>query len=90
MFRKGAVEEVKKILEIGPSITAEKIIGIKEIGLFLEGQISLEEAKELMKKNTRRFAKRQFTWFRKDERIDWIDVEGKSLNSLAERILKDV
>lgn len=90
MFRKGAVEEVKKILEIGPSITAEKIIGIKEIGLFLEGQVSLEEAKELMKKNTRHFAKRQFTWFRKDERIDWIDVERKSLNSLVERILKDV
>jgi len=90
MFRKGAVEEVRKILEIGPSITAEKIIGIKEIDLFLKGQISLEEAKELMKKNTRRFAKRQFTWFRKDERIDWIDVEGKSLDSLVERILRDV
>jgi len=90
MFRKGAVEEVKKILEIGPSITAEKIIGIKEIGLFLREQISLEEAKELMKKNTRHFAKRQFTWFGKDKRIDWIDTEGKSLNSLVEKILKDV
>ena len=90
MFEEGAIEEVRRILKIGPSLTAEKIIGIKEIASFLEGKITFEEAKDLMKKNTRHFAKRQFTWFRKDKRIDWIDIEGKSSNSIVEEILKNV
>jgi len=76
MFENGAVEEVKKLLKMNLSFTAAKVIGIKEIRRFLEGNISEEEAKELMKKNTRNFAKRQLTWFRKDKRIEWVDVEG--------------
>jgi tRNA dimethylallyltransferase len=87
MFADGAVEEVKNLLKLDLSLTGAKIIGIKEIALLLEGQITLDQAKELMKKNTRNFAKRQLTWFRKDKRIEWIDA-GKDANNLSERIIR--
>ncbi|MDD4955969.1 MAG: tRNA (adenosine(37)-N6)-dimethylallyltransferase MiaA [Candidatus Omnitrophica bacterium] len=75
MFEAGAVEEVKNLLKLKLSHTAEKIIGIKEISGFLRGEYNIEQAKELMKKNTRNFAKRQLTWFRADKRIKWIEKD---------------
>ncbi|MEW6116399.1 MAG: tRNA (adenosine(37)-N6)-dimethylallyltransferase MiaA [Nitrospirota bacterium] len=51
-------------------------IGYKELALHLAGEISLEEAVTLIKKRSRNYAKRQFTWFRKEEGIAWIDVTG--------------
>ncbi len=77
MFREGAVEEVKNLLEMPLSITAQKIIGISEIKGYLEGKYSLDYARNLMAKNTRNFAKRQFTWFKRDKRIQWIDASCK-------------
>ena len=53
---------------------------------FLDGDYSLEEAKELMKRNTRRLAKRQLTWFRKEKRIQWLETDNTSLDHIAERI----
>jgi tRNA dimethylallyltransferase len=49
-------------------------VGYKEIVQHLEGEISLERAIELIKRNTRHYAKRQMTWFRKDKRIHWFEV----------------
>ncbi len=77
MFEEGIVEEVQRLLELPLSITAQKIIGINEIKGYLEGKYSLSEAKSLIAKNTCNFAKRQFTWFKKDKRIQWIDAEKK-------------
>lgn len=51
-------------------------IGYKEITLYLSGEISLKEAVRLIKKRTKMYAKRQFTWFKKEEGIQWIDVTG--------------
>jgi tRNA dimethylallyltransferase len=51
-------------------------IGYKEIATYLKGEISLDEAVGLVKKCTKRYAKRQFTWFKKEEGIHWIDLTG--------------
>lgn len=77
MFASGVVDEVKKLSGYNLSKTAKAVLGFKEIMGFLKNEYSLDEAKELMKRNTRRFAKRQLTWFRADKRIKWIRNGGK-------------
>jgi len=72
MFRDGLVNEVGRLLKNGLSKTAACAIGINEIKGYLEKRYGLDEAKELIKRHTRRYAKRQITWFRKDKRISWI------------------
>jgi len=66
MFNEGAVEEVKKFykLKVNRELSANKVIGIKEIRDYLFGKITLIETKELIKQKTRQYAKRQFTWSR--------------------------
>ncbi len=89
MIAKGLVEEVKNLIEMGygPSNTAMQALGYKEIIDYLYGRCSLAEAVRLIKRNTRRFAKRQMTWFRRDKRIRWIDVENyDSVEEIAEKI----
>ena len=91
MISSGLVEEVKKILDKGYSknLNSLNTVGYKEIISYLENEITLERAVALIKRNTRRFAKRQMTWFRKDERITWHDVKDESdLIKISERILK--
>jgi tRNA dimethylallyltransferase len=56
-----------------PSMQA---IGYKEIAMYLHGEISSDEAIMLIKRGTKRYAKRQFTWFRKEEHIQWVDITG--------------
>jgi tRNA dimethylallyltransferase len=87
MFSLGLVGEVKRILKNRLSQTAEKAIGIREVGEYLEGHMSLQEAKNAMKRNTRLYAKRQLTWFRKDKRTRWIEVGEESLQSVVKRIV---
>jgi len=87
MFEAGAVEEAKRLLQLKLSLTAEKIIGIKEIKSYLDGAVSLDEAKAAMKNNTRHYAKRQMTWFKKDKRIKWIDVGDISAEKIASQIM---
>ncbi len=86
MFRQGAVEEVKQLLKLNLSFTAEKIIGIQEIREFLEGKTSEEQTCEKMKQNTRNFAKRQFTWFNRERGIEWVDMAGKSIEEVSREI----
>ncbi len=76
MMDSGLVDEVKKLMSLGieKNKTAAQAIGYKEILAHLNGEYSLDRAIELIKRNTRRFAKHQLTWFRKDERIEWFDV----------------
>ncbi len=88
MFSQGAVDEVRDLLTIELSLTARKILGISEIERFLKGDLTQEESKEIIKKNTRNFAKRQVTWFRKDKRIQWIDVDELSSEQVADDILR--
>lgn len=72
----GLVDEVRNLMErYGEPPIARQALGYKEIAAYLRGECSLERAIEILKRNTRRFAKRQYTWFRKDSRIRWFDLE---------------
>lgn len=77
MMEQGLIEEVKSLLDKGYSedLTSMQGIGYKEIISYLKGECSLEETVEILKRQSRRYAKRQLTWFRKEERIHWIDVD---------------
>jgi tRNA dimethylallyltransferase len=97
MMKLGLLNEVKNVLaEIrrhhnGPfsEISALQAIGYKELIRNIEGEISLDEAVELIKKVSRNYAKRQFTWFRKEEGIHWLDVTGISeAEAIAARLDK--
>lgn len=89
MFRSGLLNEVKRLLRSGLSKTSCTALGIKEVKRHIDGEYDLEEAKRLLKLNTRRYAKRQLTWFRKDKGIIWINIsEGEGHNVTADRIWK--
>ena len=77
MVDAGLLQEVKTQYETYGMTTALKAIGYKEIIGHLNGEYDLGEAVRLVKRNSRRLAKRQLTWFKKDERIKWFDVIGK-------------
>jgi len=72
MFENGLLEEVQKLFPLR-HLNALQTVGYKELFDYLEGQLTLEEAKELIKRNTRHYAKRQLTWFKKDQEIKWFE-----------------
>ncbi|MCX5712824.1 MAG: tRNA (adenosine(37)-N6)-dimethylallyltransferase MiaA [Candidatus Omnitrophica bacterium] len=86
MFKKG-LKEVKGLLKKKISRTASYAIGIKEISGYLKGEYTLEEARQRMQLNTRRYAKRQLTWFRKDPAIKWINIKGSDTPKRITQIL---
>lgn len=72
MLEMGLVDEVKTLLnKHGRISNLVDTIGYKEIIYYLDGQLTLNEAIDLLKQNTRNYAKRQLTWFRKNDKIDW-------------------
>jgi len=77
MLEAGLVDEVKRLLAEGKPLSkqARSAIGCAEIIQFLNGKLNLEDATELIKKNTRRLAKHQRTWFKTFENIHWLDIE---------------
>lgn len=75
MLNEGLLEETKKIMDMKLGKTAKMAIGYKELIPYLEGKTTLEEAVKKLKMETRRYAKRQLTWFRRDEKINWIDID---------------
>lgn len=85
MIDEGLVNEVQSILDMGYSekINSLNTVGYKEIISYLKDEISLDRAIELIKRNTRRFAKRQMTWFNADKEIKWIKVNSKEDLSFA-------
>jgi len=83
MFSKGIAREVKKLSKKKLSQTSGKALGYSEVLGYLKGKYSMEEAKELLKKNTRHFAKRQLTWFRPDRRITWLPSPNVTLLTMS-------
>ena len=77
MVENGLLEEVRTLKEKGYSNTLVSMqgVGYKEVLAYLDGVISIEESVELIKKNTRHFAKRQLTWFRKEEDVIWVNKQ---------------
>lgn len=78
MLDNGLIAEVESLLAAGYSRDSYALqsFGYKELIAFLDGKCTYTEAVEQLKQNTRRFAKRQLTWFRKDKRIEWVDRES--------------
>lgn len=92
MFEMGLVEEVEGLLNAGfrEGITAPQAIGYKEVVSALDGNITMDEARQKIKIATHRYAKRQRTWFRREARIHWIDANEFDGNALADRALRIV
>ena len=76
MFEEGLMEEAERIFRQRPDRTAMQAIGYKELKMYFDNEIGKDEAIRLIKRNTRRYAKRQYTWFKKEEDIIWLDVTG--------------
>lgn len=89
MIEAGLIEEAETLKKKGydRQLNALNTVGYKEVFDYLEGLVSRDEMIRLIKQNTRRFAKRQMTWFRADKRIHWIKMtETKSLEKAATEI----
>lgn len=89
MIDLGLVDEVKNLLDEGLDKNSQslKAIGYKEVISYLDDEIDFDEMVDLIKKNSRHYAKRQLTWFRRDERIKWFDRESDTLLSDIENYI---
>jgi tRNA dimethylallyltransferase len=88
MIDNDLLDEAKKLFKY-KELNALQTVGYKELFSYLDKTISLEFAIEEIKKNTRRFAKRQLTWYRKDTEIQWFDFQEKS-NKIIQYIEKNI
>lgn len=96
MLEEGLLQEAKEFYDSNPSSTAVQAIGYKELKPFLDGALPLEECVENLKMKTRNYAKRQLTWFRRDERVNFLFIDDypcfdelvKAALTLAERGIK--
>lgn len=89
MLEKGLVDEVKHLQAMGytSNLSALKTVGYKEVFAFLSSEIDYNTMVIQIKQNTRRYAKRQLTWFRRDKRITWMDALNKEeLSKIAEKM----
>lgn len=88
MMENGLMEEVQKLKDMGcrREMTSMQGLGYKEILSFLEGEVPLEEAVRILKRDTRHFAKRQLTWFRRESDVIWVDKDKFSFDE--EKILE--
>ena len=93
MVKDGLVEEVRKLKELGctRSMVSMQGLGYKEILDYLDGACSLEEAIYILKRDTRHFAKRQLTWFRRERDVKWLDLPefGNDPEQVFQHILQD-
>ena len=87
MLEEGLLKEAKDFFESSVSATAKQAIGYKELKPYFDGITNLEEAVEKLKMETRRYAKRQLTWFRKRDNINWIYIDTKSKEEIISEAL---
>ena len=89
MFKEGLVEEANSLyVEKINSRSLSTAIGYKELFEYFDGKKTLEEAKELIKKNSRHYAKRQYTWFNNQMDITWFNVDFDNFNKTIEKVIK--
>ena len=91
MVEAGLFDEVKMLMDKGYTrdTTAMQGIGYKEVMDYFDGLYSKEETIELVKRNSRRYAKRQLTWFRRDKRIHWLDWGADIVDRAMEIVKKE-
>ena len=89
MYETGLVEEVKALFDQGIPAESQSIraIGYKELYDYFKGFISLEESKELIKRNSRRYAKRQYTWFNNQMDVTWFKVDVQHFDKTVKEVL---
>jgi tRNA dimethylallyltransferase len=89
MLQTGFLEEVQRLLDQGyaPHLERLRSLGHREMAAYLRGEFTFDKAVELMKQNTRHYAKRQLTWFRGDPRVHWLAAAGKTTEALADEAL---
>lgn len=85
MVEDGLIEEATGFFKSDCSKTAKQAIGYKELKPYLDGAATLDEALEKLKMETRRYAKRQLTWFRKNDKINWLKIDEISKDELIEQ-----
>ncbi len=91
MMEQGLLQETERLLKMNPDKTPLQALGYKEMKLHIDGYISAEEAVRLLKKRTKMYAKRQFTWFKKEPGIRWIDITGiTDSEKIFEKAVNDV
>ena len=91
MFKDNCIKEVEKFnkIKVNKSLSANKLIGVKEINEYLAGVRHLDKTKELINIKTRQYAKRQNTWSRGHMKI-WKKLYSKDLSILSKKILKEI
>ena len=91
MIKSGLVDEVRSLLGDGldKSCQSMKAIGYRQIISYLEGEYDLDTAIELIKRDSRRYAKRQLTWFRRYENAVWINVDSINTEQISDFIIKE-
>ena len=88
MFEKGLMKEAENLFnKYGKNKILMSTIGYQEIFPYLNGNITFEAAKELLKQNTRRYAKRQISWFKSNEDVHWFDIEKESFEKILDFII---
>ena len=85
MLEVGLIEETKAFFSSDVSATAAQAIGYKELKPYIDSLVTLEEAVERLKMESRRYAKRQLTWFRKNDRIYWLNIDELSADELVSK-----
>lgn len=89
MLRRGLLEEAREVLSSPLSGTSAMAIGYKELAPYFAGESTLEECVEKLKRETRRYAKRQLTWFRRDKEINWLYADNyDSFEELSDAAVK--
>lgn len=89
MFERGLVQEVRNLLEAGLPLDSKcfEAIGYRHVAAFIQHELTLAEAIELTRRDTRRYAKRQLTWFRRDGEIQWISKPGEDPRAFTESMI---
>ncbi|PKK94552.1 MAG: tRNA (adenosine(37)-N6)-dimethylallyltransferase MiaA, partial [Tenericutes bacterium HGW-Tenericutes-5] len=88
MKKNGLIEEALKLYELGITGQSVKAIGYKELFSYFKGEITLEEAISLIKRNSRRYAKRQMTWFKNKMNVTWFNVDLNDFNNTVIEVIE--
>ena len=86
MLEAGLLEEAKEFFKMNPSKTAFNAIGYKELKPFIDGDLAFDVCVENLKRETRRYAKRQITWFKRNKNINWVYADKLSKEELLETV----
>lgn len=90
MWERGLIDEVRALEQVGlrEGVTASRALGYKQVLAFLAGEISEQDAREMTVKETKRFARRQESWFRRDPHVRWLDQTGDGLFEAAMELVR--